>query len=140
MYLEISNHQGLLTKSFGNWLIKELHNNFFINLNEAKLKNWDTYFEKSDEYKSIYKKKIITKEILIIGIKNLICKEAATKLIIQINPNLFVPGLDRIRIDQLCRVINYGTITTQGYPIFTDLFIEVSDNINQYIDKYINGL
>jgi hypothetical protein len=46
-------------------------------------------------------------------------------------------GLDRVRIETLCRLINYGNSSVKGYPIFTDTFNQVALNIKLYVDEYL---
>lgn len=129
-----------LDLDFGKWLIKRIQEKFILAIDENKLKRWDKFFEESDEYKSIYRKKILTKDILIVGIRNLICRKFPQKLIIHINNNLFVPGLDRVRIETVCKLINFGNTEIKGYPIFTEVFGEVADNIHDYINEYLKGI
>lgn len=140
MQLEIIDHENVLGIDFGKWLIKKIQDKFIASINEDKLIKWDAFFEESNEYKSIYKKKISTKEILIVGIRNLVCNDIPQKLIITINKNQFVPGLDRVKIDVICRLINFGNTSIKGYPIFTEVLTEVSENIGEYIDMYIEGI
>lgn len=138
MQLLITDKNDVLTKDFGNWLIQRIQEKLAVDIDERKLKKWDNFFEKSSEYKSIYKKKIVTKELIITGMRNLVCFKSPVCLSIQIDKNQFVPGLDRVKIDSVCKLINYGNQDIKGYSIFTDTFEHFASNINEYVDKYMN--
>lgn len=58
---------------------------------------------------------------------------------IQINPNVKFKDLPLKLID-LCRLLNYGTLDIQGSYIFSDTFDYVSNNINQIYLNYILGM
>lgn len=138
MQLLITDKNDVLTKDFGNWLIQRIQEKLAVDIDERKLKKWDKFFENSSEYKSIYKKKIVTKELIVIGVRNLVCFRSPIHLSIHIDTNQFVPGLDRVRIHSVCKLINYGNQEIKGYPIFTDTFEYFASNIDDYVDQYMN--
>ncbi len=140
MKLEILDKNDELTVLFGSWLIREIQNQFILQLNPGKLKNWDKFFEESKDYKSLYNKKISTQEILLHGIKTLVCDKIPGKLIIRLNNNQFVPGLDRVRVDTVIRLITFGNTLIQGYPLLLDVLDEVAENINDYTSMYLEGI
>lgn len=140
MHIEIHDESHYLTFDFGSWLISRIQYNFNYHVDLNKLQVWDEFFESSADYNSIGDNKISTLAILQSGLKNLICQDLPDKLIIRINPNQFVIGLDRVKVDQVCRLINFGNTSIKGYPIFTELFNEIVENINEYVDEYERGL
>ncbi len=140
MKLEITYSNELLTKQFGNWLINKINDLFIQRINKSKLIPWDIYLNQEPSYKSIYLKKISTFDILMIGIRNLVCDDIPGKLIIKIDPNQYVPGLDRIRINSICKLITYGNTSIKGYPIILDILNEIADNIDNYIEQYMEGV
>ena len=139
MNLIIEDSKELLGKDFADWLIRRLKINFYLKLDTKKLIKWDEYLNNAEEFKTIYSKPISSKEILTNGINNLVCDTPPLKLIIHINRNMFVSGLDRVKLETICKLINYGNTSITGYPILLNLFKEVESNIDNYIDMYVHG-
>lgn len=137
MKLEITDPSGILGKSFIEWLAIQIRNKVIKEININKLIRWDEYFNSETVYKSIYKKKISTKDIITAGICNLYYQTSETGFWIKINPNIFTPGLDRIKLDTICRLINYGNQQISGYPIFTTVFEDIAQHINEYVERYM---
>ena len=135
MRLEIEYKDNTLNKEFGNWLIKIITSSIKSNLNEKKLGQLDKYIE--DNFTHLFKKPVTSKDIIYAGLKELVCDDDSSKLIIKISTNKFMQGLDRVRIETLCRLINYGNSSVKGYPIFTDTFNQVALNIKLYVDEYL---
>lgn len=136
MKLEILDSENKLTYGFGRWIIRQIQFNFHKTVNPDKLKNWDNFFENSDEYSFLYSKPVKALTILQTGVRGLQCHKLPDKLIISFNSNQFMPGFDRVKVDTLCRLITFGNNSLQGYPIIKDVLQEVADNINDYIEQY----
>ena len=139
MRLEIQDKRNELDYRFGMWLIRQIQQKFRASLDPRKLVAWDKFFEESTDYNSIYHAKIVTRDILLSGIKCLVCLDTPDKIIILLNPNQFVPGLDRVKVDSIFRLITFGNNSLQGYPIIKDILQRVSDNIGDYINRYVEG-
>lgn len=139
MRIEIADPTGILTIKFGQWLIKQIQSEIAATVNSAKLEKWDKFFATTDEYKSIYSKPVTTKSILLAGLKSLVCDIGVGKLIIRFNSTLFVPGMNHVNLETTIKLINYGTVDVKGYPIFSDTFVRVADNINDYVSMYMEG-
>lgn len=139
MRLEIQDKRNELDFRFGMWLIRQIQMKFRASLDRRKLVAWDKFFEESTEYNSLYGAKISTYNILMSSIKCLTCLDTPDKIIIQLNPNQFVPGLDRVKVDSVIRLITFGNQSIKGYPIFTDVLQHFADNIGEYIDMYVEG-
>ena len=137
MKLKITDPSGTLDRSFINWLCIQIRNNVLSTLNTKKLINWDEYFNSESVYKSIYKKKIFTRDIIIAGISNLYYQTTEDGFWISINPNILTPGLDRIKLISVCKLINFGNRQIPGYPIFTNTFQDIANNINTYVERYM---
>ena len=136
MKLKIIDPDNILDKSFINWLCIQIRNEVIANINLKKLDNWDQYFNSETVYKSIYKKRISTRDLIVAGISNLYYQVSEDGFWISINPTKLTPGLDRIKLETICKVINYGNRQIIGYPIFTDTFQNIADNITDYVQKY----
>ena len=72
-----------------------------------------------------------------VGVQNLLntlfrvnyirCRKVRYDYIIDINPNIFVSG-SFAKLDDICRLINYGNSELPAYPIFTNMFNYVKEN------------
>jgi hypothetical protein len=139
MRLEIQDKRNELDYRFGMWLIRQIQMKFRASLDPRKLVAWDKFFEESTDYNNIYGAKIVTRDIMLSGIKCLICLDTPDKIIIQLNPNQFVPGLDRVKVDSIFRLITFGNQSIKGYPIFAETLQHFADNIGEYVDMYVEG-
>ena len=138
MKLAIFDANELIDIDFIKWLILRIRNTIIQNINNDKLKKWDEFFNSSTVYKNIYKKKISTRDIIISGACNLTYLTTESEFIIQINPNIFTPGLDRVKLNAICKLINFGNLEISGYKIFTDVFNKFALEISDYVDLYLS--
>lgn len=108
-------------------------------LDTRKLTSFDEYFM-SDEFKLLTNGvKVSSRRVILLGMTTLVHKRFDTTTQIFMNPNITYPGTS-LKIYDLCKLINYGTISIDGYPIFTDTFNYFSKNIEKYVDRYTRGL
>lgn len=135
MKLEIEYKENTLNKDFGNWLISIITDSIKKELDEKKLINLDKYIE--ENFNHLFKKPVTSKDIIFAGLKELVCDDDSSKLIIKISSHKFMQGLDRVRIETLCRLINFGNTSVKGYPIFTDTFTIIANDITIYVEKYL---
>ena len=141
MKLEIFDDNDELPTEFGIWIVGIIKDNIALNLNPSKLSIWDKFFNSTPEYKSIYSGVDVETVKFIDELSNMIVvKKIPGKFIIEITPNRYVSGLDRIRASSLAKLINFGNLSIRGYPIFTDVFKEVADNINDYVERFYTGV
>ena len=140
MKLEISDPKDLLDRSFILWLKVKIRDKILVNINPKKLINWDKYLNENNVYKSIYKKKISARDIIVAGAMNLDFSKSESKFMIYINHNTFTPGLDRVKLETICKLINFGDLQNKGYPIFTDTFDYFAESIQDYVDRYLHGM
>lgn len=136
MKLEILDPDNNLSENFGIWLTRKIQSKMISDINPNKLIQWNKFFEESDEYVSISKTPIKTDKILLAGIKAYYSIHVPGKVIVCMRKNQFVPGLDRVKLDVVCRLINFGNNEISGYPIFTTTLQYFVDNINKYVDDY----
>lgn len=140
MQLEISDHKNLLDRAFIEWLKIKIRDKIIADIDPKKLENWDNFFNNQSMYKSIYKKKISAIDLISAGASNLDYRISDSKFQILLNPNIYASGLDRIKVDTICRLINYGNRDLAGYPIFTDTFNYFAENIDLYVSRYLYGM
>lgn len=98
-------------------------------IDRKKLINWDLYFNSFSKLTNNFKKNISSYEIIISGIYNLIYIKREREVVIKIDPSQKLPGTNA-KINVLCNTINNGNLIVKGYPIFTDLFTYISNNLD----------
>lgn len=123
-----------ITESFIPYLKNRMLRHICFILDDSKLIRFDEYF-KSNEFT----KDITSKHIIMLAMSNLQHKRYDENTHIFINPNITYPGTS-IKIVDLCKVINFGNLSVEGYPIFTMTFDHFSRNIKKYVEKCAMGL
>ena len=140
MKIKIHDPDHVIDSKFIRWLISQIKIKVAVQLKPDKLKRWDSYLNSVSAFTSIYKKKLLARDIILAGSVNLIFTEAEDAYEIFINPNINTPGLDRVKLITLCKLINFGNREQSSYPIFTEVFNEISDNIQEYVDTWLFSL
>ena len=107
-------------------------------IDPKKLEVWDIYLQSLPAYWDIYKKyKKSAKDLLIFAAKNLIHSESDEEFNVYINDTIYSPFLDTIKLNSFCKLINFGDLTCKGYPIFTECFDYIAENIQDLVDTYL---
>lgn len=101
-----------------------------------KLIVWDKYLTEADFLTLTNRKSITAREIVLCGADNLVVQILPDKFIIHIDNKKKINGVSAPKLEQLCRLINFGNSDIKGYPIFTDSFTSVINNIDNYIELY----
>lgn len=121
------------------YLKKRMLRHVAIILNPKRLVPYDEYFN-TDEFKRISDgAEISSRRIIMLGMTNLIHKKYESNTHIFINPNIVYPGTS-LKVVDLCKVINFGTMSVDAYPIFSETFEHFYKNINKYLESCIIGL
>lgn len=114
---------------FYSFIIKYIEKIGIGRIDRKKLINWDLYFNSFSKLTNIFKKNISSYEIIVSGIYNLIYVKREREVVIKIDPSQKLPGINA-KINILCNTINNGNLIVKGYPIFTDLFTYISNNLD----------
>ena len=128
-----------INKGFITFIKKKLFGYLTTILDIKKLHKYDEYFKSEDFLKISNNIIISSKKVIVLSMNNLIHKRYETTTHIFINPNINYPGTNMKLVD-LCKVINYGTMSIDAYPIYTETFDYINKNIGKYIDRYMTGL
>ena len=115
-----------LSDHFGNWLLEVAKQEIKKSFNKKKLESFSQYM---DITINIPVETFLTK--VLEAIVYTIDDEAIS---IHIDRNTYLVG--NIKLETLCRAINFGNTTQKGYPIFTDVFSKIANNINEYVTLY----
>lgn len=128
-----------INKGFIPFIKKKLFAYMSTITDTKKLHKYDELFHSKEFLKMSNNTIISSRQVIVMGMTNLIHKRYETNTQIFINPNINYPGTN-LRIVDLCKIINYGNMSIDGYPILTMTFDYVQSNIGKYIDRYTTGL
>lgn len=93
-----------------------------------------------DTSKLLFGTKFVSiKSLIISATQNLrIQKVNNSYYVIDINPNVVVPNT-KLKLLDVCKLINYGNLLCKGYPIFTCAFNNIKNNYNAIYNSYLIG-
>jgi hypothetical protein len=128
-----------IVPSFISYLKTRLLRHICLILDLSKLKPFDEYFQSLEFLEASNGVIISSKRLILLAMSNLQHKRYESTTHIFINPNITYPGTG-LKLVDLCKVINYGTLSIEGYPIFTETFNHFSRNIRKYVEKCSMGL
>ena len=129
-----------ITESFIPYLKTRMLRHICLIMDEDKLNRFDEYFQSKELMIGNKNLDIIdSKNVIMLAMTNLQHKKYEENTHIFINPNITYPGTS-IKIVDLCKIINFGTLSIEGYPIFTMTFDHFSRNIKKYVEKCAMGL
>ena len=136
MELIIYDIKGILPKTFIRWFQRRVKQELIRQLQPQKANFWNDYLnEQYDDFK-IYPLKLSSDKLLRLGIDNIIFSYFQNQITFRIDNNILVPGLDRIKLVDICKLINYGNLSHEGYPLFSSVFTEMQSNFEQYVREY----
>lgn len=136
MILHITDSENIVDKDFGYWLIPHIQSKLLRASNSYNWKVWDEYLTKTQVFPKLYTKNYFASLVIEDASKNLICEGIEGNIFIKINDKTFARGFDRVKLSNIAKVLNYGTISLKGSNIITDVFSYFSDNIESYINTY----
>ena len=112
-----------ITRPFIEWLNDQLCKLLIANVKLKELErltmSYNQLFESSINLNSIYVKIIQNIEVF----------ETQTSFIFKINDKDF-------KLNYFMKFINYGNMNVNGYPIFSNTFNHILENIDLYLEKY----
>lgn len=103
-------------------------------LDENRLRIYDQYLHEYIFFTPEHKN-ITFKSILYSLSNKMKIRKTHTGYEIFIDPNAYVDGTN-IKIEPLCRLLNYGNQELPPYPIIETIFTELANNINTYYLLY----
>lgn len=123
---------------FIKYLIKLLRKQLLGSIVPGKLIKWDNYLNTLPIFKTKYKKGITAKEIIYSAAFNIRYMKSGQDYTIYIDNNQKIFGTNA-KLYSICKLINYGNMQMQGYPIFTNTFNYIADNIQILYLRYQRG-
>ena len=136
MKILITDKDNKYTYDFLEYVKSKCRDIYYEKVNVKKLKPFEVYINELPEYKSLMKKYISANEICISGLYNIMILHYGQNIVFKIDENNLLPNT-KIKIIELCKLINNGNLLLKPYPIFTEIFDEIQKNIEVYYAEYV---
>lgn len=123
---------------FCEWLIKEHITPYIVtHINQKKAQRFDDIINKS--IVTMPKRVLFADEILLASAYNLVVSKSNNSYIIRLDSNIFIPNTNA-KFISIIELINYGNLSVQAYPIYTETFNYFADNISEYFNTYLEEM
>ncbi len=141
MELEIINKNNLDLYDFCIWLEDKLFNYLNSSIDDRQLDRFDDYINKNIQINFIDKlpRFLKSRNILLSAFKNLDVRKQGKSYIIGIDPLKFIPNTNAKFID-IIRLINYGNMEINGYPIIDNTFDYFANNLQDLYQQYLKEI
>lgn len=129
-----------VTSGFINWIIDRLRDEILIRASDEKLRYMEECLNSMLESSTLAPDVHIDLLYAVLqSVDSLEYVEGLGYYHIQINPFVKLSGTD-FKLVSIAKFINYGNQDISGCNIFTDSFLEVSENISMYYRMYISNV
>ena len=140
MRIEINNPNDVLDLDFGKWLCKRVSMLIRYKMDWRKINFWSDYLTETKIFEPLYSDKIFADKFILQAANNLTCNRFPSLLCIEIDNKKYAEGLNQVKLIDVVKLITFGNQEKQGYSLIKDVFEEVAENINEYNDKYTDGV
>ena len=130
----------VIDKHFLRWLEPIIKYQILKNINNKQLNQISNLIEEQEILNEFKTKniKFDARKIIFMSLNKLRVTKTKDHYIIGIDRKALCPGYN-LSFDEICRIINYGTIDIKGFPIYTNAFEHVLNNLKKYFVKYFYG-
>ena len=130
MQIVIDNREKKYDKGFFYFLLNYIKKQLQSRYNRRKLKKFEDYLNLDKTELGPFKKQYSAIEIFLSSVYHLRLRKSMNDIYtIEVDPNVFYTGT-QIKLIKLARALNYETADYVGYPIFTETFQEVKENLD----------
>ena len=138
MNLIIDQELDLDLSDFCDFIIKYIQENLPRNLDERKLLRYDDYINNNIKIDFAYNERRIlsSKELIISSTYNLIKRKFSKYYMIEIDPNIYIKDTN-IKLVDIIKLINYGSLTLQPYPIYSNIMEEIAEDLDTLYEQFL---
>lgn len=131
----INNTDNLYTDDFIEFLIQMIQIDGQQYIKDEICSKFDEFFHNNIEKNN---RKILTKNIILSGLYNIVYKKYNNYYVIFINDNIKVPYYMNLKLHTLCELIDKGNLMISGTDIFQKIFKTARKRLMVYYDLYQN--
>ena len=135
MRLLIVDRDDKYTDEFFDFVKEKIRSYFYTHVKVKKLEPFEVFINESPEYKFPLRKYISCYDICIAALYNIVVVRYGRNIVLKIDENSVVPNTN-IKLIDLCKLINEGNLVLKAYPIFTEIFNYVKNNIEDLNLEY----
>ena len=118
-----------LTENFAKWLLEIIKIELKQKIDKRKLESWEKYFR--ENLHIVIPIDLIIKK----SIDNLIYKFTdENEILICLNDKEYIVA--NYKLITICKMINFGNVDHNGYPVFSDIFNQVASKVDNYVILY----
>ncbi len=124
--------------NFFNWLIEKIKSYLLMFDDFSRYKQIEEYIN-SNILRSKKYRYLSMHDIFFIAAASYECINYGSTAIIQINPQIKIYNTN-IKVIDICKILNYGSISVKGIDIFSQIANHIKLNLNNYYREYCRGL
>lgn len=124
--------------NFFNWLIEKIKSYLLMFDDFSRYKQIEEYIN-SNILRSKKYRYLSMHDIFFIAAASYECINYGSTVIIQINPQIKIYNTN-IKVIDICKILNYGSISVKGIDVFSQIANHVKLNLNNYYREYCRGL
>ena len=124
--------------NFVNWLIEKIKSYLLMFDDFSRYKQIEEYIN-SNILRSKKYRYLSMHDIFFIAAASYECINYGSTAIIQINPYIKIYNTN-IKVIDICKILNYGSISVKGIDIFSQIANHIKLNLNNYYREYCRGL
>ena len=124
--------------NFFNWLIEKIKSYLLMFDDFSRYKQIEEYIN-SNILRSKKYRYLTMHDIFFIAAASYECINYGSTAIIQINPQIKIYNTN-IKVIDICKILNYGSISVKGIDIFSQIANHIKLNLNNYYREYCRGL
>ena len=123
--------------NFFNWLIEKIKSYLLMFDDFSRYKQIEEYIN-SNILRSKKYRYLSMHDIFFIAAASYECINYGSTAIIQINPQIKIYNTN-IKVIDICKILNYGSISVKGIDIFSQIANHIKLNLNNYYREYCRG-
>ena len=124
--------------NFFNWLIEKIKSYLLMFDDFSRYKQIEEYIN-SNILRSKKYRYLSMHDIFFIAAASYECINYGSTAIIQINHQIKIYNTN-IKVIDICKILNYGSISVKGIDIFSQIANHIKLNLNNYYREYCRGL
>jgi hypothetical protein len=133
MQLLIRGNKDLVTSDFGEWLIPRMRSRIISRINKQRLSLWDKTLLDIMSCNSKVAENGFALLVVSSCTEKLVSFETSDGVVVTVDPELVI---NKLKLAQIAKTINFGTLTQKGYPLFTDCYEYFAKNIDTFFSMY----
>ena len=126
-----------LPKPFLNWILCQLKSYIYCNINLLKLDAFDEAVNDKQLYRARNDEEsfLEVRKAIVAALDNFRFRQTNEGYIFYLSGYLPFPT-HIVGIEEVCKLLNYGSFDIQPYPIFSEAFKYINTNLNELYNQY----